>query len=305
MWVSSYFIVDEFRKTMADPYLAFFTLLATWSWICACSPKSRGFFITFYIALCRWACSRRDRSFSSSSRRTSSCITCCTVAAFPGPVVHALGVIIFLVVGMWWYVAIYRSVPNAMELWRYESIGELSDNTEKARHWWFYLPNLLQITLPWTPLWLLGLSIRSPIDSARRLFAVACTAVVVFVFSLSFVKKNAYLLPLVPIQTIVTAQGLLWLTVIFRKSPKHRPCARCRCAHRGACRRLRDWGSGSGQRVSVESGQQPIGQGCVQACGSNPARVAGHVAARVTIARRSERLPSTDLRDRRHQARSC
>ena len=33
VWISTYFIVDEFRKAMADPYLAFFTLLAVWAWI--------------------------------------------------------------------------------------------------------------------------------------------------------------------------------------------------------------------------------------------------------------------------------
>jgi 4-amino-4-deoxy-L-arabinose transferase-like glycosyltransferase len=224
VWVSSYFIVDEFRKTMADPYLAFFTLLATWSWIRARSPKSPGFLLTFYLALALGMLSKGPIIFIFVAaylvlyhllyrRRIPG--------SFP---IHALGVIIFLVVGMWWYVAIYRSVPNAIELWRYESIGELSDNTEKARHWWFYLPNLLQITLPWTPLWIMGLIYPfANRFKARRFFAVACTAMVVFFFSLSFVKKNAYLLPLVPIQTIVTAQGLLWLTVIFRKSPKHRP----------------------------------------------------------------------------------
>src|SRR5947207_12011272 len=32
VWVSSYFIPDEFRKAMADPYLTFFALLAIWGW---------------------------------------------------------------------------------------------------------------------------------------------------------------------------------------------------------------------------------------------------------------------------------
>ena len=33
VWLSTHFIVDEFRKSMADPYLAFFTLLSVWAWV--------------------------------------------------------------------------------------------------------------------------------------------------------------------------------------------------------------------------------------------------------------------------------
>jgi hypothetical protein len=32
VWLSTFFVVDEFRKAMADPYLAFFTLAAVWAW---------------------------------------------------------------------------------------------------------------------------------------------------------------------------------------------------------------------------------------------------------------------------------
>src|ERR1043166_1526863 len=34
-WISTFFIVDEFRKAMTDPYLAFFTIAAVWAWVCA------------------------------------------------------------------------------------------------------------------------------------------------------------------------------------------------------------------------------------------------------------------------------
>src|SRR5689334_620823 len=50
VWMSSYFIVDEFRKTMADPYLAFFTLAAVWSWIRS-QRSGAGWFVPFYMAM--------------------------------------------------------------------------------------------------------------------------------------------------------------------------------------------------------------------------------------------------------------
>ena len=35
LWISTWFIVDEYRKAMADPYLAFLTLVSVWSWVAA------------------------------------------------------------------------------------------------------------------------------------------------------------------------------------------------------------------------------------------------------------------------------
>src|SRR5205085_7679105 len=69
---------------------------------------------------------------------------------------HGIGFGLFLAVGLPWPLYILRHVPHAMELWRYESVGEFADNTEKARAWWFYLPGLFQIGLPWTPVWVVG-----------------------------------------------------------------------------------------------------------------------------------------------------
>src|SRR5687767_10816973 len=33
VWLGSYFVFDEYRKAMVDPYLAFFTLAAVWAWV--------------------------------------------------------------------------------------------------------------------------------------------------------------------------------------------------------------------------------------------------------------------------------
>ena len=236
VWVSTFFIVDEFRKTMADPYLAFFTLSATWAWVRATvspvpfspghgpdSMKRATFLFCFYTSLALGVLAKGPLIFVF-------------VAVYlvlyhilyrkrlPGSPLHHLAFFAFFAaISLIWFYLVYRTLPNAIELWRYESIGELSDNVEKARGWWFYLPNLLLIALPWTPVWLLGLFNRSTRSRRRRVFAIAGTIVVVLMFSVSNVKKNAYLLPLMPIQTVVIAQGLLALTVMFRRDPRSRP----------------------------------------------------------------------------------
>jgi 4-amino-4-deoxy-L-arabinose transferase-like glycosyltransferase len=79
VWISSYFIVDEFRKSMADPYLAFFVLMAVWAWLAGTArpfhlaPRMRGdrSQLCCSISRWRWGRCRRDRSSSCSSRSSS------------------------------------------------------------------------------------------------------------------------------------------------------------------------------------------------------------------------------------------
>ncbi len=220
VWVSSFFIVDEFRKTMADPYLAFFTMTAIWAWLRATSTpvSSHRIFwlVAFYVSLAMGVLAKGPLIFLFVLVILVAYHLCYRrrpPRSWPG---HVLGCAMSIIIAMPWYFVVWRSVPNAMELWRYESIGSLSDKVEKSRSWWFYLPNLLQITLPWTPLWLLGLTRPVVHRKRRRFFALISTAAIVLIFSVFNSKKNAYLLPLAPIQTIVIAQGLLWLIVVLR-----------------------------------------------------------------------------------------
>jgi hypothetical protein len=163
-----------------------------------------------------------------------------------------------------------------MELWRYESVGELVDNTENARPWWFYGPQLFFLTLPWTALWAVGIarqihravdhclgairrklltsnsirpgfsaagstgndltsinppfaaSQRSNVNSTAKPQTARCyshhffpllwyIAMVVF-FSFVHLKKNQYLLPALPAQTLLIAQGLAVVIAAARKT---------------------------------------------------------------------------------------
>jgi 4-amino-4-deoxy-L-arabinose transferase-like glycosyltransferase len=102
----------------------------------------------------------------------------------------------------------------------------MTDNTENARPFWFYFPNLFQITLPWTPVWLAALAL--PFLRRRRrawrtaLFPLLWYALVVLFFSCVHLKKNAYLLPAMPAQALLIAQGLVRLAAIARAARRRR-----------------------------------------------------------------------------------
>jgi 4-amino-4-deoxy-L-arabinose transferase-like glycosyltransferase len=71
---------------------------------------------------------------------------------------HAAGVLLMLAIALPWPIYVWRHVPHAIELWRYESVGEMSDNTENARPWHFYLPQLFFLALPWTAVGVVGIA---------------------------------------------------------------------------------------------------------------------------------------------------
>jgi 4-amino-4-deoxy-L-arabinose transferase-like glycosyltransferase len=112
-----------------------------------------------------------------------------------------------------WPMYVLSHVPHALDLWKYESVGELGENVENAQPWWFYLPQVFLIALPWTAVWLVGLLTpwqrRRRRGKTRRLLfpALWFVAAVVF-FSFVNLKKNAYLLPVMPAYALLAARGL-------------------------------------------------------------------------------------------------
>lgn len=279
VWTSSYFIVDEFRKAMADPYLALFSLATIWAWLRSRDENGR-FILLSYAMLALGILAKGPIIFLFVPTILILQRLCSPRLAAPAggksqPIFHVFGIFLLLLITLPWALAVVRSVPNVLELWRFESLGALNDKDENARPFWFYLPNLFFITLPWTPVWILGLLkpfkkalARPPASSpgtpgedrgggshsetsgalqaepsptllpeyrardlrgaskhpapfnfpARRRFApVLSTLVLVIFFSIPHPKKNAYLLPLMPLQAIIVAEGLRWLTLIPRR----------------------------------------------------------------------------------------
>ena len=281
VYVSSYFVFDEYRKAMANPYLAFFSLLSVWAWVRSArggegawgggevgkwggadgiavldagsrtqsgttrhrptppppylsTPQVPRRPIPLHPHLLLLPRARRTRQGPDQlppRRRRPLRLP----RLLPSPAArfvagHLLGVAVCLAVALPWPVYILTHVRDInhgpwlarLELWRYESVGEFADNTEKARGWWFYLPGVFQIALPWTPAWVLGAAVgvvrlvrwrrgRGRPDR-RAWFPLLWFAVTLVIFSASHVKKNAYLLPVMPAMALTAGRGLVWLT---------------------------------------------------------------------------------------------
>ncbi len=224
LWVSTYFIADEFRKAMADPYLAFFTLLAIWAWVRASYQKAAAWAVVlFYVAIALGLLAKGPVIVLHVGIAVAAFRVCYRPAITHKWNSHLLGIGLLLLIAVPWPAYVIRHVPNAIDLWRYESIGELTgENTEKGRPWHFYLPGLVQLTLPWTVLW--GAALAAPFRRAgnptrrrRRAFPLAwCLATVVF-FSFSTVKKNTYLLPMLPAQVLLIAQAAAAVIALSRR----------------------------------------------------------------------------------------
>lgn len=220
VWISSYFVPDEFRKVMADPYLAMFTLMTVWAWVrSTLGGKRIRWLWVFYVALGLGGLAKGPVivlhvgialvAFWLTHRRKVS-----------GPWwAHAVGVILIAAITAPWLIAVLGRIENAWQIFRYESVGEFADNVEKARGWFYYFPQLLQISLPWTPVLIVGivLALRRRGRDARGMFPLIWYAATVLVFSFSNVKKNAYLLPMMPAQTLLISHGLMFLLAWGRR----------------------------------------------------------------------------------------
>ena len=245
VWAGTFFIVDEYRKVMSDPYLAFFTLLGVALWVRLCGTDDPRRFA--------------DPAQSAESSRwrdwlaTGFYLTIALGLLSKGPVIlahvaipigvfwiiyrrrpnlrwapHLVGIALLLAVCLPWPVYVIRRIPNVLDMWRYESVGEFADTRDNKRGWYFYLGSLFQITFPWTPAFVGGVVLavmrrrrrpdvsepappalpRVAGSAATLRFALLWCAIMVVFFSFVHMKKNAYLLPIMPACVILAARAL-------------------------------------------------------------------------------------------------
>lgn len=224
-WVSTFFIADEFRKTMADPYLAFFSLGALAAWVRlsqrAADHRRHVWTAIFYGAI----------AFGLLAKGPVLLLHLVIPIALHGLLyrrwprlglsAHALGMATVLLIALPWPVYVLRHIPDALEIWRFESVGEFSDNVRNARPWWFYIPSLFQLSLPWTPVWVLAIYLSLRRKRRELAFAAGWCAAIVLIFSFVHMKKNAYLLPLMPAQCLLVGRALALLCAGARlKAPR-------------------------------------------------------------------------------------
>jgi 4-amino-4-deoxy-L-arabinose transferase-like glycosyltransferase len=225
VWASSHFVCDEFRKAMADPYLTFFTLGAIWTWVAASrSLRSTLFIVLFYLSMALGALSKGPVILATVPPAIVSYHLLMRRKLPRGG--HLIGLILFALIALPWPIYVLRHVPHALELWQYESIGEFGENAEKARPWWLYFPLSLEAALPWTPLWLMALVLPMfrrhhatlRLRNRKRLMLITWFAAGLLIFSLANVKKKAYLLPLAPAQTLLTAEVIALMVAWARRT---------------------------------------------------------------------------------------
>jgi 4-amino-4-deoxy-L-arabinose transferase-like glycosyltransferase len=116
----------------------------------------------------------------------------------------------FAVVALPWYVLCYLRNGSAFlhdfflvqHLQRFTSAG-----LQHVRPWWFYLPLLAALLLPWTPLLAL-LARRSLFRDARARFLAAWILFGLVFLSASMNKLPGYVLPLIPAIAALTALAL-------------------------------------------------------------------------------------------------
>jgi 4-amino-4-deoxy-L-arabinose transferase-like glycosyltransferase len=232
VWVSSHFVITEYRKAMADPYLAFFVLSAAWAWVAMAQRDPRR-----PRGDCVWllACFYGSLALGFLAKGPVIVVHVGLVIAAhwftcrrrPMQVrwwQHLIGILAVLLAVLPWPLYVMARVPQASAIWRYESVGELLDNTFNARPWYFYLPMLFQISLPWTPLWIYGMAHAFTRRRRRLWLAPIWYIATVAFFSLVHLKKNAYLLPMLPAQCLLVAQTVQMMLLVFRRLPgKARP----------------------------------------------------------------------------------
>jgi 4-amino-4-deoxy-L-arabinose transferase-like glycosyltransferase len=207
VWVTTWFIVDEYRKAMADPYLAFFTLLCVWVWITAHAKASRALLLVAYVTAALAALAKGHLILIHAPLALIPYhLLCRKRVRFP--IVHVIGAIICLCIALPWFVHIYRVAGN---VWATDALGIETNSGDKAAAPWHYLAALPLTSAPWTVITLIG-ALMPFIGKGRRerrgkwLLLWLFATVVVFTFVP--MKKNAYLLPAMPAQTLLTASAL-------------------------------------------------------------------------------------------------
>ncbi len=130
--------------------------------------------------------------------------------------------------GLWPYLVL-QQLPDAWSVWRTETLGRLDELDKQP--FWFYLPHLMWLTLPWTPLalfavrsswqkaWsrqgtvspLAGNSSQQYVERSRERFLWIWLLVQLLVVSATANKHKHYIMPALPVFSIWSGRQLVRL----------------------------------------------------------------------------------------------
>jgi 4-amino-4-deoxy-L-arabinose transferase-like glycosyltransferase len=122
--------------------------------------------------------------------------------------------LVFLAVALPWPAYVYLHVPQALTIWKAESVDRAAGEFGHEEPFYFYLIRLPVLIVPWTVFFFYGLVLavkRARRDASERawlLFVGAWLVGTLVGFSVAAGKQDHYILPLFPAAAIFVALGL-------------------------------------------------------------------------------------------------
>jgi 4-amino-4-deoxy-L-arabinose transferase-like glycosyltransferase len=129
------------------------------------------------------------------------------------------GAVLFLAITLPWPVYVYLRVPDALAIWRAESVDRAAGEFGHSEPAWFYLVRLPLLVLPWTVFFAWGLVLagwRARHEAAHRPWLALVGAWLVgplLGFSLASGKQDHYILPILPAAAVCAAMAMRRLLV--------------------------------------------------------------------------------------------
>lgn len=230
VWISSFFVVSEFRKAMADPYLAFFTLVAVWAWLkhdwifnrplfrrrTSGIPATSGWILLFWVCIGLGILAKGPVILLHVGAALFSYHM--VVRRLPKwSAGHGLGIGVAVLLGLAWPVTVALNVENAWSLWIHE-IGGQASGARNPAPFYHYMVNLPVIAAPWSILTGVGAVMALQRRHARLRWPLLWLGLTVLIFTVPGQKKNAYLLPEAVAITLLGAAAGDWILQTLRRN---------------------------------------------------------------------------------------
>lgn len=127
----------------------------------------------------------------------------------------------------WWVGYVALQLPEAWEVWRYELLGRATGDFS-AEPVWYFLPHLLWMTLPWTPLWFLELrtswKLAWHVREPKERFLWMWFLIPLAIMTVQLDKHSQYLLMFLPLYSLIVGRRLArsltgrhWLSLSWSK----------------------------------------------------------------------------------------
>ncbi len=157
---------------------------------------AKGHMVLFWviIPLAAWALSRRGRARPLRQ------------------LIHPTTLLVFILLAAPWFAAVLHKYPDLMAYWLGDETAGRVISTMHGRTgpWWYFLPQLPLLMLPWLPELVRGVRrIRWEKDGvSSHLLLILWIVIPLVVFSLSGSKRPNYLLPMVTPLALLTTAGI-------------------------------------------------------------------------------------------------